>query len=147
MITDGFGAILSLPVFDAAWTLLNEEISVTPAGLEGGGAIEQTTLRNVAYRTQSPKSLKNGTSVKVTVVYDGATAIGYWMGTPISINNGTVVNVKWPDGAYMSFVGHIDSFTPNALVEGERPTAELEIIILNADSAGTESAPAYSPAP
>ena len=49
---------------------------------------------------------------------------------------------------YNSFnsYGWLDSFIPNAAVEGEQPTAQCTIIPSNQNASGTETAPVYTAA-
>jgi hypothetical protein len=54
------------------------------------------------------------------------------------------ITITYPDSSTWVFWGFIDEFTPNALVEGEQPTANITVIPSNQDAAGDEIAPVYS---
>jgi hypothetical protein len=69
MLKDGFKTLIG---FAADATVEIEEIEVTPFGVEGGGAINDATMRNTAYRTQAPKLLKTITNAGCVYAYDPA---------------------------------------------------------------------------
>ncbi len=125
-LDDGFATTISL----ANGTTLFEK-SVTPPGLDGGGAIDTTNMRNTLYRTMSPKSLITLSECSVTVAYDPAaytTLIG-------SLNTNQIITVTFPDASTIAFWGWLNSFTPGENTEGEQPTAEITIIPSNRDNA------------
>ncbi len=125
-LDDGFATTISL----ANGTTLFEK-SVTPPGLDGGGSIDTTTMRNTLYRTMSPKSLITLSECSVTVAYDPAaytTLIG-------ALNTNQIITVTFPDASTIAFWGWLNSFTPGENTEGEQPTAEITIIPSNHDNA------------
>ena len=116
------------------------EQSVTPPGLVGGGAVEQTTMRNTTYRTKLPTSLKDMAPCSFVGAYDPD------LYTEIleAINVNQEIVITFPDDSTLTFWGWVDEFTPNALVEGEQPTANITIIPSQWDGSD-EIAPAMGP--
>lgn len=126
-IDDGFATTISL---SGAGTTLYEK-SVTAPGLDGGGSIDTTTMRNTLYRTMSPKSLITLSECSVTVAYDP-----FAYGALItSLNTNQLFTVTFPDSTSIAFWGWINSFTPGENTEGEQPTAEITIIPSNRNNA------------
>lgn len=118
------------------------EKEVTPPGIEGGGANETTTMRNTLWRTKSPKKLVSLTDCSFTAAYDPVV----YEDIIAMINANQLITITFPDDSTLEFWGWLDSFTPNANVEGEQPTAACTIVPSNqTDSAvPTETAPDYT---
>ena len=116
------------------------EKTVKPPGVDGGDAIEQTTMHNTAWRTMSSRSLKTLTPVTGTcaydpVVYDQIVAL---------INVEGSITVHFSNGDTLDFFGFLKSFDPGDNEEGSQPEASFEIVPTNTDpSDGSESAPNY----
>lgn len=137
MLYDGF----STTVVIGGVTLI-EEMSVTPPGYSGGGPVSTTTQNNNAvWRTAKPKALLSFKELVLTVQYDPALYIE--VGLMMNINQ--AIQVNFPDGSYLVFYGWIDDFSPNELVEGELPTANLAIIASNLNGT-VEQGPVIFPA-
>lgn len=138
-IDDGFKTLIS---FSAQANVKIWEKSVTPVGVEAGGANDTTTHRNTAWRTRAPKKLKSLTDGAATVAYDPAVLpqIIAMVGVNQEITN------TFSDGDTWKFWGWLDSFTPGEIVEGEQPTADIVIIASNQDNSGVEQAPVHTPA-
>ena len=116
------------------------EKEVTPPGLAGGGAIDTTTMRNSVYRTAQPKSLIGMTPCSFVGAYDPDLYTEVL--TAINVNQEMVLT--FPDDSTLTFWGWLDEFQPNALVEGEMPTANVTVIPSNWDGSA-EKAPAMGP--
>lgn len=138
-LDDGHSTRLS---FAADTTVKFYEKTVTPPGIDGGGAIDTTTMLNTTYRTKSPKALKDVSDAALTVAYDPA-CIPEILAL-VNVNN--LITVTFPDGDTVAFWGWLDKFTPGELVEGEQPTADIEIIASNVNDSGVETGPAYTAA-
>lgn len=117
-----------------------KEIAVKPPGVDSGGPIDQTTMKNSTYRTASPKSLKTLTEAKATVAYDAA--ILTTIIAQVGVNQ--LITVNFPDGHHWAFYGFLDKFEPGELKEGERPTADITIAITNLNATDVETAPSYT---
>lgn len=113
------------------------EKEVTPPGVEGGGAVDTTTMHNTTWRTRNAKKLKTLTSGSFTAAYDPdvLTTIN------LMINVNQLITVTLPDGKAWQFWGWVDVFAPQALVEGEQPEAEVTIEPSNQNASGVETAP------
>lgn len=138
-IDDGFSTTIA---FADLATVKFYEKTVTPPSVSGGGENDTTTMLNTAWRTRSPKKLKTLGESQLTVAYDPAVyndVVG-----ANGVNNNQLITVTFPDGSTLAFWGWIDEFTPNEIVEGEQPTAEVTIICSNQNASGTETAPVYT---
>lgn len=118
------------------------EKEVTPPGMEGGGPNDTTTMLNATYRTQSPKKLITMTDCTLKVAYDPLV-----LGDIVDlINQNGAITITYPDGETLVFWGWLNSFIPDAIVEGEQPTATVTIHPSNQDAAGDEIAPVVAEA-
>lgn len=114
------------------------EMSVKPPGIDGGEAIEQTTMHNVTWRTKTSRSLKTLTDASSNVEYDPL----LYTSILALINVETTVTVTFPDGTTLAFFGFLQKFEPGELKEGDPPTAGITIIPTNYDPTGhVEAAP------
>ena len=134
---DGFSTVISI-----GGTNLYE-IDITPPGIDGGGPIDITTMRNTAFRTAAAKSLKTMSSAPFTAAYS-ADAYGTLMSV---VNVNQALTYTFPDASGLVIWGYLDKFTPDGSAEGERPTATCEIVFTNIDAAGAEIAPLPVAAP
>lgn len=137
IMTDGYKTTIS---FAADPTVLFEEVTVTPPGVQGGGAIDQTNMHNTDYRTSAPKALMTLSDGGAAVHYDPATYDEIL--ALVNVNN--LITITWPDGATLAFWGWLDSFAPGELSEGEKPTASLTIIPSNLNDSNVETAPVHT---
>lgn len=135
-LDDGFPTTISI----AAGTLTVVEKSITPPGVQGGGEINTTSMRNTAWRTKAPKSLKEASPIKLTVKY----GTGVYNQIYDQINVNQALTITFPDNHTLVVWGWVDSFVPNEHTEGEEPTAEMEIIISNVNASGVETPPVYT---
>ena len=116
------------------------EKEVTPPGVSGGGEIPTTTMQNTTWRTRSPKSLIDLQPCTFVVAYDPAV----YDEIIAMINTNQEITITFPDDATLVFWGWLDEFTPNALVEGEQPTAEVTLIQSNRNASDAETSPVNS---
>lgn len=119
------------------------EKEVTPPGIEGGGANQTTTMRNVRLRTMSPKKLYTLTEADAVVSYDPAV----YPQILAMVNKNQLVTVLYPDGSTLAFWGWLDTFKPNAAKEGEQPTAAVKVIPSNQNASGVETDFIFTPGP
>lgn len=137
-LRDGYQSLIA---FAANSTVSFWEKQVQPPGVEGGDAIDITTMHNVDWRTFAPRSLKTLTELSCTVAYDpevyddivGLLNVNGW------------ITIHFPDGSTLDFVGYLKTFAPAAMVEGTQPEATITVVPTN-ELSGTEQAPDYSPA-
>jgi len=137
IMKDGHATLISFGDFPS---VLFEEKTVTPPSIEGGGAIDTTTMRNTTYRQNDPKSLKTLGNMTSTVAYDPKALTD--AESMIQVNQ--LVTVTFPDGQQVAFWGWLDSFTPGENTEGEQPTAEITVIPSNHDTNDDEVGPAHT---
>lgn len=136
-IDDGFSTTIS---FADNPTVLFYEKTVTPPGLQGGGANDTTTMRNTTWRTMAPKKLKTMSEASSKVSYDPAV----YSDVLTMIQNNQLITINFPDGSTLEFYGWLDEFTPDEVQEGSQPTATIKIIPSNQNDSGVETAPVYT---
>ena len=144
-LDDGYQTIISFAL-DPNISLW--EKTVQPPGLDGGDAVDTTTMRNTTYRTSYPRALVTMTDMSITAAYDPIMLIRVVGGTvdvdsyPGLINKPTTITVEFPDGSKWAFFGFLRSFTPQDHEEGTQPTATVVITPMNQDpSSHTEESP------
>lgn len=137
LLTDGFSTTIELAEAPSGFYLIIPEKAVTPPSLEGGGKIDNTSMRNTVVRTSSPKKLLDVGDCTLTVQYDptGLTAMKALM----LVNQ--LITLTFPDLTTWQFWAFVDSFTPSENAEGEEPTAEITIVTTNQNDSGVETAP------
>jgi hypothetical protein len=132
---DGYSTTIS---FNLAPAVQLWEIEITPPGLDGGGMIDQTNMRNIDFRTRVPKALITLTEMTGVFAYD---PIVYNTIKNLLLNVNGAIFVHFPDGQSLQFFGWLNEFKPNRNTEGERPTANATIIPSNLDLGGNEFVP------
>lgn len=113
------------------------EKTVKPPGLDGGDAIDTTTMHNNTWRTKAPRALVTMTDGDCKAAYDP----NLYNTILTLLNVKTVWTVTFPDGSTLAFWGFLKSFAPDELKEGAQPEATVMIVPTNQDSTGTEQAP------
>lgn len=118
------------------------EKSVTPPGIDGGDAIETTTMHNDAYRTMAARALKTLTDGSFTAAYDPQ--VYEQLNSMININQ--LCTVHLPNGGELDFYAFLKSVEASELVEGEQPEMTCNFVPTNTHpTTGAEVAPAYYP--
>lgn len=114
------------------------EKTVQPPGIDGGDAIDTTTMHNITWRTMAPRALKTLTECSVTAAYDP----NLYNSILSLINLETSWTVRFPDGSTLDFFGFLKNFEPQEHQEGEQPEANITIVPTNQDpTTGAEAAP------
>lgn len=139
-VDDGHSTTIEFSAAASIMGIVLWEKSVTPPGIDGGGENDTTTMRNLIWRTKSPKTLKTMTEFSFTAAYDPACYDEIL--ELLQVNNQVTIN--FADGSSLTFWGWLDKFTPGEVVEGEQPEADVVIIPSNQNDSGVEVAPAYS---
>jgi len=133
---DGFASKISF----TDWPVEFKEKSVTAPGLEGGGEVDTTTMRNTDFRTKNPKALKGVSDAKCTVAYDPV--VYDTIVDLVGVNS--LISIQFSDGHFVRFWGWLDSFVPGEMAEGVQPTAEITLIVSNLNASDVETAPVYA---
>lgn len=116
------------------------ERSVQPMGMDGGDAVDTTTMWNSVVRTKSSRGLVDTTNGKVSAGYDPRVLAQILN----LINVETQITYLMPDGTRWILYGYLKSATPNALEEGQFPMVDCEIVHTNTHpSTGAEVLPHY----
>lgn len=105
------------------------ELGVTPPGIDGGDAIDTTTMHNSSVRTKAPQALHDYTDGEVRCGYDP----NLYSQLQSLINVETTITIRWPDGTTLAFFGYLQSFEPDELVNGELPEATCVFVSTNWD--------------
>jgi hypothetical protein len=134
VLTDGFKTTISFGGTAVEWK------DIQPPGFSAGGGIDTTTHTNDEWRTMAPKTLKTLMESGGTVAYDPAQASVI----TAAIGTNQEFTITFPDDTTCVFWGWVDEFAPDALVEGEQPTANMKIIPSNTDASGDEIAPVFA---
>lgn len=136
-LKDGFSTLIA---FAADPDVSLWEKSVQPPGVDGGDAIETTTMHNTNLRTMAPRQLKTMTESQMTVAYDPRV----YDQIIALINVPTAITVHFPDQSALSFFGYLRTFEVSEHAEGEFPEATCSITPTNVDPADdSEALPSY----
>ena len=136
-IDDGFSTLITFADYP---TVKFYEKTVTPPGMQGGGANDTTTMHNTTWRTMAPKKLKTMSEASAKVSYDPVV----YTDVVAMIQTNQLCTLHFPDGSTVDFWGWLDEFTPDEVQEGSQPTASIKIIPSNQNTSGVETAPAYT---
>jgi len=138
---------LGIPLFDGYSTTISFnadpdisfwEKTVTPPGIDGGDAIDHTTMHNSTWRTLGPRSLKTLTEFTLTAAYDP----DLYDEICALLNVATSITVHFPDLSTLVFFGFLRLFEPGAHEEGAQPECTITITPTNWDPVNlVESAP------
>ena len=135
MLEDGYQALVTFksdPDFEV-W-----EKTVQPPGLDGGDAIDTTTMHNVEWRSTTPRALKTMTSFKMKCAYDPI----IYTSLTNSINVETTITVRFADGTTLAFYGFLQSVEFDELAEGTHPECTITVTPTNSDpTTGDEEDP------
>lgn len=136
--TDGYQTLMAFST-DSSLSTVIEEINPQPSGLEGGDAIDTTTMRNSTWRTMAPQGLKTKTPITYDCAYDSLA-----LDTLQShINVIQQFTISFPDGSSEVIYGFLQNAIPGNNEIGARPTMSLTIVPTMQDSSGTEQNPNY----
>lgn len=114
------------------------EKTVQPPGVDGGDAIEQTTMHNSDWRTSAPRSLKTLMESSFKCAYDP----NCYNQLITQINLETTITVTFRDGSTLAFYGWLRTFEPDELQEGTQPEATCTFTPSNFDPTNkVEAAP------
>jgi len=139
-LNNGYQTLIS---FSSNPTVHLKEKTVTPPGVDGGDAVDTTTMRNTTWRTRQPRTLKTMTEASFTASYDPV----IYNELITMINVLQQITITFPDGSELMFWGWLRVVTPGENTEGEQPTVSATIEIGNEDNTGAETGPTYTPAP
>lgn len=125
-LKDGYQALITIGNNPTAsfW-----EKTVQPPGMDGGDAIEQTTMHNIDWRTFASRSLITMTEAKGKAAYDP----NVYVLLQSLINAETTITIQWADGSTIAFYGYLRMFEFSELVEGTQPEADFTIQPTNYD--------------
>lgn len=105
------------------------EIAVGTPGIDGGDAIETTTMHNDDWRTFSPRDLMTLTEFTFTFAYDPQC----YTECQNAVNLRTTITRSFRDGSTVAFYGFLKGIEFDPAVEGEMPTGTATIVPTNWD--------------
>ncbi len=125
------------------------ELEVTPPAIDGGDPIDLSCMRSGAWAPMYARRRKRAGPMTILVswnpeVYFHNFAVGV-LENRIRINVNQLMILYFPNGATLTFWGFITKFEPQAMKEGERPTANLTIQLSFLDSSCNSVWPVYTP--
>ncbi|KKN23034.1 hypothetical protein LCGC14_0909050 [marine sediment metagenome] len=138
-LRDGFASNIA---FESNANVSFWEKTVQPPGVDGGDAIDTTTMFNAAYRTSAARSLASLTDAAVTAAYDPLV-----VSEILSLVNDDTgsITIHWPEGSTLAFWGFLKSIEFAELVEGTQPECSVVIVATNWDpAANQEEGPVYT---
>lgn len=138
VLQDGFSTTIS---FSLNTAIKFYEKTVTPVGMDAGGEIDTTTMRNVRFRTRNPKALITASESSTTVAWDPAA----YSSVITMLGQNQSITITLPDGSTLQFWGWLDKFVPGEHAEGTQPTATCTIVPSNHDNSFVEQAPVPTP--
>jgi len=144
ILADGFPTYLTFSDAYSGVSLYFKEKEITPPGIDMGEMNDVTNMRNTAWRTSVFRKLKTLLESGMVCHYDPA-----FLDEVLSmVGQNQELVMTLPDDSTWTFWGGLRSFVPNAHVEGEPPTAQVQIGVTNHNGAsgaiGTETAPVYA---
>ena len=125
-LKDGFSTLLTIY---SDLTIEFWEKTVKPPGIDGGDAIDGTTMHNTTWRVQRPRSLKSLTPLSLTAVYDPQV----YASVLARINDEDTMTITFPDGSTLAFFGFVRNMEMDSNEEGSQPTFTMEVIPTNWD--------------
>lgn len=134
-LDDGFSSVIA---FARDPNINFWEKTVQPPGIDGGDAVETTTMHNTLWRTFNARSLQTLTEHSVSAAYDPI----LWTQIQTLINHNDSITVHFPDGSTLDFFGYLRTFEPADMEEGTQPEASITIQPTNYDPVNhVEAAP------
>lgn len=116
------------------------EISVKPPAIDGGEGIDTSVQANTKWHTMRPRALIKVGTMTAKVQYDA----DVYSSLASLVNVEGTITVFWPNGDTLCFYGFYKSVTPSDMAEGEKPTADMEIVVTNWDYTGhVEAGPVF----
>lgn len=133
-LDDGFSTTIT---FSLNGAIKFFEKTVTPPGMDAGGEVDTSTMRNLKYRTRNPKKLITVSPGAGTVAWDPQA----YNDVIAMLGVNQQITFTLPDGSSVEIWGWLDKFVPGEHVEGTQPTATINIEPSNQDNSKVEQAP------
>jgi len=119
------------------------EKTVKPPGVDGGAAIDQTTMHNDAWRTVAPRSLKTLTESSFKFAYDPDA----YPDIIAMVNIQQSITCHEPDGSAIAIYGFLQKVEFDPLEEGKQPEGTATVTPTNYDPVNNiEAGPLFVPA-
>jgi|GEM_PF-2948378 len=127
-------------LFDGLYTTLNIggtvlvcEIEVTPPAIDGGEGIPQDCMRSGGWNLMWPRKRRRLGPISAVVSWSpDMYFVNLGLAPPpnasVLVNIVSMVFVTFPTGGILAFWGFLSKFEPQAMKDGERPTANITIV-------------------
>lgn len=126
----------TLYVFARIPTMGIWEKSVKPPGVDGGDAINTTTMQNLVWQTMAARALKTLTQSTFKAAYDPDTIPALVN----AVNQLDTCTIHYPDDSSLAFYGFLKSVEFEDLVEGTMPEGTFTVTPTNYDPVGNVEA-------
>lgn len=134
LLEDGYRSVIT---FATDTNLELWEKTVQPPGMDGGDAIDITTMHNDVWRTAASRALVTLTDSTAVCAYDPVC----YTSLLALLNVHTTITHTFPDGSTVAYYGFLRSVEFAELVEGTQPEVTITITPTNRDSSGVEYGP------
>lgn len=126
MLRDGFSSKVTIGIDPdiSVW-----EKTAKPPGIDGGDAVDQTTMHNTDYTTSAPQYLKTLTESTFKFSYDPA----IYTQLMAVINVRTTITQSFRDGTTVAYYGFVQKAEFDELVRGTQPEGTMTIMPTNWD--------------
>jgi hypothetical protein len=139
LLKDGYQTLIT---FAEDPTVEFYEKTVTPPGMDAGGANDTSTMRTERWRTRYPKALVTATDISLTAAYDPVVYDS--IVDMLGVNQ--LITIAFPDGSTLVIWGWLNEFRPGEHREGEQPVATVTIMCSNVNDSDVETPPVYTAA-
>lgn len=137
LLKDGYQTLIT---FAEDPTVEFYEKTVTPPGMDAGGANDTSTMRTTRWRTRYPKALVTATDMTLTAAYDPVVYDS--IVDMLGVNQ--LITITFPDTSTLEFWGWLNEFRPGEHREGEQPVATVTIMCSNVNDSDVETPPVYT---
>ena len=106
------------------------ELEVTPPKMDGGEPIDLSCMRSGEWATFGARRRKKVGPMTIMVSWNPEVYRNFVIGIVdprLKLNYNQLMYLRFPNGAILTFYGFVTGFDPQALKEGERPTANITI--------------------
>lgn len=134
-LKDGFSTVVTI----SSLTTLSFWIKqATPPGIDGGAAVDQTTMHNTAWVTRLFQTLLDLKEATFDAAYDPN--VYNQLLTLANVN--TTITFRFPEGSTLAFYGGVRMFDFKPLVRGQQPECTVTFTPTNIDPVNNvEAAP------
>lgn len=139
-LDDGYATLVEMADFPDV-KLYEKEVE--GGGFDGGEKINITTMRNSAWETFAPRSLKTALDISYTAAF----ATDVLDDLEDAINHNQELTITFSDGSSRMQWGYLKQLKINKMKIGSQPEADVVFVVTNRNNSGVETAPVYTGPP